>query len=92
MEISSNTILKSLLGSIVHYAKCIQVEQRIDSDKAKAIAYRNINEELTRLLELPEQDNFVQSLDKLIKLYRDKNEDIYTLLLQIKQLYRERKS
>lgn len=92
MEINSKTIIRSLLGSVIHIVKCIQMEKKIEFDQAKGIAYTEINNEILRLLELDDTDNFLASINQLIQMYKSKDDKTYTLLLQIKQMYKERKS
>jgi len=55
-EINSKTILKSILGSAIHYTKAIQLEQRLSDEKAKYFAYSSLLKSIKVVLQIGENN------------------------------------
>ena len=89
MQINSNTILKSILGSIIQFTKAIQIENRLSDISAKKIAYNTIDKCVKDTLEINKEDNFLLMLNDMCKQYTQDNQLL--IILKIKEMYEKNK-
>jgi len=87
MEINSRTILKAILGQVIHLKQAIQVENGLTDQRAKALAHSMLSKGMSATLQV-ENDEFINTLNKLIDLKKETGKD-YTDLLQIKEIYKQ---
>jgi hypothetical protein len=90
MEINTTTILKSILGSVIHFTKALQVEKRIKDSEARIISYNLINNQLKSLFEIKDDNKFIEELDNLINIYSKENKpQALAAVLRIKEIYKD---